>query len=138
MAEQIFREGAVDRVTSPEKINDYIHVTTPKVWITLAMMILVIVGGLIWAGMTTVDSFMAGTAEVSNGIMTVTVEESEKTVELATGMQVVVGDTRTAITSIGTNPDGVAFATAQTTLPDGSYNVRISYSETQLLELLFH
>ena len=73
MEEQIFRKSAVERITSPEQINDYIHVTTPKVWITLAMVILVIVGGLVWAGMTTIDSIMTGTAEVSSGVMTVTV-----------------------------------------------------------------
>ena len=138
MAEQIFREGAVDRITSPEKINDYIHVTTPQVWVTIAMVILVIVGGLIWAGMTTIDSYITGNAEVSGGVMTVTVDESENIAELAPGMQVRVGDTRAVIANIGTNRDGDAFATMQTTLPDGIYEAQISYSETQLLELLFN
>ena len=132
MEEQIFRKSAVERITSPEQINDYIHVTTPKIWITLAMVILVIVGGLVWAGMTSIDSVMIGTAEVSGGVMTVTVDDSEKALELAPGMQVLVGDARSAITSIGTNREGTSFATAQTTLPDGRYDARIRHSETQL------
>ncbi len=44
----LFRKKSIDRVSSPEKLDDYIRVTTPSVWIALAAMILLLVGAFIW------------------------------------------------------------------------------------------
>ncbi|WP_026658454.1 hypothetical protein [Butyrivibrio sp. AC2005] len=49
MAENsIFRNKSIERVSSPEQLNDYIQVTTPSVWIILLAVIILIVGMLIW------------------------------------------------------------------------------------------
>ena len=45
----IFREKSLERVTSPEQLNDYIRVTTPSVWIILAATLILIIGTLVWA-----------------------------------------------------------------------------------------
>ncbi|MBO4265599.1 MAG: hypothetical protein J5910_00235 [Lachnospiraceae bacterium] len=45
----IFREKSLERVTSPEQLNDYIKVTTPSVWLILFATIILIVGTLFWA-----------------------------------------------------------------------------------------
>ena len=45
----IFRQKSLERVTSPEQLNDYIKVTTPSVWLILAATLILIVGTLIWA-----------------------------------------------------------------------------------------
>ena len=45
----IFRKKSLERVTSPEQLNDYIMVTTPSVWIILAATLILIVGTLVWA-----------------------------------------------------------------------------------------
>jgi hypothetical protein len=45
----IFRKKSIERVTSPEQLNDYIKVTTPSVWLILIAMLLLIVGMLVWA-----------------------------------------------------------------------------------------
>ena len=50
MAERsIFREKSLERVTSPEQLNDYIKVTTPSVWMILFATLVLIVGTLFWA-----------------------------------------------------------------------------------------
>ncbi len=43
-----FRKKSIDRISSPEKLDDYIRVTTPGVWIVLAAMILLLAGAIIW------------------------------------------------------------------------------------------
>ena len=62
MAEQkgssIFRKKSMDRVSSPEALNDYIRVTTPSVWIVLIALVLLLAGMLIWS--------IFGTVEVHN------------------------------------------------------------------------
>ena len=45
----IFREKSLERVSSPEELNDYIRVTTPSVWIVLAATVLLLVGMLAWS-----------------------------------------------------------------------------------------
>ncbi len=54
----IFREKSLERVSSPEALNDYIRVTTPSVWIVLAATVLLLVGMLVWS--------IFGTVEVHN------------------------------------------------------------------------
>lgn len=45
----IFREKSLDRVSSPESLNDYIRVTSPSVWITLLALALLLAGMLTWS-----------------------------------------------------------------------------------------
>ena len=45
----IFREKSIERVTSPEKLNDYIKVTRPSVWLILLATLILIVGTSVWA-----------------------------------------------------------------------------------------
>ena len=44
----IFRQKSIDKISSPEKLDDYIRVTTPGVWITLAAIVVLLVGVIIW------------------------------------------------------------------------------------------
>ena len=55
----IFREKSLNRVSSPEQLDDYIRVTTPPVWLILLALFILIVGIFVWAtfgSVTAVDS----------------------------------------------------------------------------------
>ncbi len=52
---KIFREKSLERVKSPEQLNDYIKVTTPSVWLILFAVIILIVGALFWAVFGTIQ-----------------------------------------------------------------------------------
>ena len=54
----IFREKSIERVSSPEELNDYIRVTTPSVWLVLAATVILLLGMLAWS--------IFGTVEVHN------------------------------------------------------------------------
>lgn len=45
----IFREKSIDKVSSPESLNDYIKVTTPSVWIILIAIVTLLIGILAWS-----------------------------------------------------------------------------------------
>ena len=50
MAEKsIFRDKSLERISTPEQLNDYIKVTKPSVWVVLIATILLIAGALVWA-----------------------------------------------------------------------------------------
>ena len=36
MSDQIFRKKSLDRISSPEQLNDYIRVANPGIWMILA------------------------------------------------------------------------------------------------------
>ncbi|MBO6148539.1 MAG: hypothetical protein J6O55_04280 [Lachnospiraceae bacterium] len=65
----IFREKSMQRLSSPEQLNDYIKVSSAGMWLVLIGIILILVGALVWATFGTVTLHTAdGTAEVAHPI----------------------------------------------------------------------
>ena len=66
MNKGIFRAKNVERVTSPEELNDYMKVTTPKVWIVLIAALVFLAGALIWSffGSVTVTDDSGNSQEI--------------------------------------------------------------------------
>jgi len=138
MEESLFRKKSMDRISSPEQLNDYLHVTNPTVWVVLAAVIILLAGMLIWGTFARIDSFAAGTAEVENGKMTVYFEDDKSAANVQTGMKITVGESESVITSVGKNEDGCIFALADTSLSDGTYSARAIFRQTQVIRLLFN
>lgn len=51
----LFNRSAIDRVQSPEDLNDYIKVTTPSVWTILVAIIILLASLLVWGIFGTVE-----------------------------------------------------------------------------------
>ena len=47
--DSVFREKSLDRVSSPESLNDYIRVTSPSVWVALIALLILLTGILMWS-----------------------------------------------------------------------------------------
>ena len=45
----IFRKESMERVSSPDQLDDYIRVQKPSVWIILALVIALLVAAFVWA-----------------------------------------------------------------------------------------
>ena len=45
----IFREKSLERMSSPEQLDDYIRVTTPSVWMGLLAVVILLAGILAWS-----------------------------------------------------------------------------------------
>lgn len=56
MKEGLFREKAIDRMSSPEDLNDYIRVTGPGIWLVLSAVIVLLAGALIWGALGRLDT----------------------------------------------------------------------------------
>lgn len=66
----IFREKSLQRISSPEEMQDYIRVTRPAVWVILAAVILLLAGMIVWAVFGTVTVHDAdGTARQIHPIL---------------------------------------------------------------------
>ena len=49
MAQSIFRKESLDKVTSPEQLNDYIKVSSAGVWAILTAIVILLVCLGVWA-----------------------------------------------------------------------------------------
>ena len=135
---QIFRKNVMDRLSSPEELNDYLHVTRPAVWIALGAVILVLIGALVWSNVTYVSSYVTGTAEVKDGVMTVLIDRDTPFIDrIEVGQDILVGDIQTTVSGLGYREDGI-IATAASTLSDGNYPARIRFSKTQMIAMIFN
>lgn len=133
---KLYRKSSMERIQSPEQLNEYLRVTNPSVWILLAAVILLLIGFLVWGSLSYIDSKAYGSAEVNGGMMTVRLDDETKAGEMEIGMRVTVGETDAEIRSLGQDERGT-FALAAADLPDGTYEACIHYKQTQVLKLLF-
>ncbi len=137
MDQNLFRKNSIDRISSPEQLNDYLRVTNPSVWAVLLAIILLLAGLLVWSSVATIESYATGTSEVSGGLMTIRFDDQTFAANVEKGMTVSAGDTQGVIASVGRDENGLIIATANISLADGFYPVRVSYRQTQVLQLLF-
>ena len=138
MANSVFRKKSLERIASPEQLDDYLHVTTPMVWVVMAAVIILLVGLMAWGSVASLDSYAGGKGTVENKIMTIQFDDADLAENVQTGMKILTGNMEFTVSGIGYGSDGARFALADTDLPDGTYDVRVSYKQTQILKLLFH
>lgn len=138
MEDSVFRKKSLERISSPEQLNDYLRVTNPTVWLVLGAVILLLLGVIVWGSVATIDSFASGTGYVEDGVMTVRFDDPEIARSVEAGMSVTIGEQSATISSVGASSDGSLFALAQTTLADGSYPIKVVYNTTQVRRLLFN
>ena len=72
MAEQngkstLFREKNLERISSPEKLNDYLRVTSPGIWLVLGMVIVLLAGVCIWGVLGRIDATVPAAIVTENG-----------------------------------------------------------------------
>ena len=138
MENPIFRKKSLDRISSPEALDDYLHVTTPSVWLILIAIIMLLVGMLIWSHVASIDSFATGRAQVENSTMYIEFDNEQIARNVQSGMVVMSGETQSRISSVGVDSQGKIFALAPTELADGYYIVDVLFKQTQVIQLLFN
>ena len=126
------------RVSSPEQLNDYLKVTSPKIWLLLVAVVLLVGGLMVWSYFTTIESYATGTARASAGELTVVFDNAEKASKVHAGMEMEVGGMQTEVLTVGTDKNGNMVASAQASIPDGVYDVRVGYSTAQVISILLN
>ena len=107
MNEKIFRKKSVDRMSSPEQLNDYIKVTNPGVWMALAAIILLLLGICVWGIFGKLETKINVVAVSENG-QTVCYVKEENIPSVKNEMSVYIGEESYRIKSIGTQPVSVS------------------------------
>ena len=103
MNDKIFRKSSIDRVNSPEQLNDYIRVANPSVWIILLAIAVLLVGVVIWGVFGKIETKVDTTVVVENG-KAVCYLTSDGFKSVKEGMEVSVEGKDGVVVSIGKNP----------------------------------
>ena len=103
MSNTLFRKKSLERISSPEQLNDYIRVSTPSVWMVLAAIIVLLIGVCVWGVFGHMDTLLPVAAVVQEGSAEAYVRE-EDAPSVAEGMTVVLGDSKGTVTAISAQP----------------------------------
>lgn len=136
----IFRKSSLERVSSPEQLNEYIKVSRPSVWLILGAVIILLIGVCVWGVFCTLTSTKHGVMVVQGNKADcyVSVEEAKA---ITPGMEVKVVSSVGTITAVASAPmeitddfdayalylsglkmgDWVVLMNVDISVPDGAY-----------------
>ena len=106
MENQTFRKKSVERVASPEQLNDYVRVANPGVWLALAAVLALLVGACIWGVFGRLDTTLTAVAIAEKGSISVYVKEADIS-SVEDGMTVTIADREYTVSSISAVPIAV-------------------------------
>ena len=52
----LFRQKSLNKITSPEELHDYMRVTSPRLWMVLAAVAIMLVGFIVYASTATIEN----------------------------------------------------------------------------------
>lgn len=141
---QVFRQKSVERISSPEQLNDYVRVSNPSVWMILAAVVFILAGVCVWGIFGRLDTVIDTVGVCRDGKLTCYVaDEDIKTVK--TGMKITVNGGDYEISGIAKTPievdenfdsyamyvgelkegEWVYEVTAKAPIESGTYNAKI-------------
>jgi len=106
MNENLFRKKSIERVSSPEQLNEYIRVANPSVWVVLGAIVILLVGVCVWGVFGHLDTELSVVAVTEGGETVLFVKESD-IASVKNGMPVMIGDAEYTVTAIAAEPTAV-------------------------------
>ena len=131
--ETVFRKKTLERISSPEQLNDYLRVTNPGIWVVLAAVILLLAGIFAWAAAGTLETKADATVIVQGRVAQVVPAGAES---LEAGMPLRVAGQETVIADTDTDEFGRSIGTTEVDLPDGTYLGIIVVEQTHPISFL--
>ena len=142
MENQVFRQKSVERISSPEQLQDYMRVTTPGVWMGLLAVILLLAGVIVSSASVNVESKIVEQAVVEeDGVMLeIKLPLAQKSL-VSPGMPVRVADLEAKVDMVFQAEDEVAVIASLpddgTKLAPGTYDVEIVTEVVKPISFLF-
>ncbi len=106
MENSIFRKKSIERVSSPEQLNDYIRVSNPGIWVVLIAVIVLLIGVCIWGVLGRLDTALETVAVSQNGEISIYVKEADLE-KVKTGQKLDINGKEYEIKSIASAPVSV-------------------------------
>ncbi len=146
---QLFRKQSMDHISSPEQLHDYMRVTGPRLWMILSAILALLIGFIIYASMTRMESTVTVPAEVASyetdgGIytsVTIVLPPDQKEM-LEPGMEVRLAGIAGTVDFVYRDNEqigaSVKLKDGSTPLPDGTYDAEIVTESTTPISFLLN
>lgn len=155
MEKKIFREKSIERVSSPEQLDDYIRVTSTGMWMVMGAVVLLLAGVCVWGIFGRLDTVIKAPAVVKDGTIFCYVREADRE-QIAAGMEMEIKGKGYPILSVSDEPmeasglltpyamhiggfgEWVYAAVADTQLADGVYETEVVVERIAPASFLFN
>ena len=128
-----FREKTLERISSPEQLNDYLHVTNPGIWAVLTAVIILLAGVFVWSCTGTLETKSPASMVVKNHVAEIVVKDDSV---LEKGMVIKEDSQEYYIASVTEDEYGRKTGIAEVNLPDGKYDAVVVTETTRPVEFL--
>ena len=142
MQNNVFREKSIEKITSPEQLNDYVKVANVRVWIVLVSLICLLAAVCFWGIIGRVEVGFSTAAYCENGKLSCYIREADMRSDISAGAKARIDGAEYPFIVITDKPaqadavmdaytrhilgadedDWVYIAEASADLPDGTYN----------------
>lgn len=157
MNDSIFRKKNLERINSPEQLDDYIKVTSVSVWVILISIMLILIGACVWGVYGTVTTSFETIGIVEKGNMKIYISESDFQ-KIDSNIKVIVNDKEYNVNRIDKDfekiqnclkaneiheagldgDEWVHIAYADTELEDGKYNVSVIIENLHFMSFIMN
>lgn len=126
MSEPVFRKKSLEKVKSPDNLNEYIRVSNPGVWTLLTAIVVLLIGFCIWGVFGQVRTVVRTDAHCENGVVTCFLP-NDRAESVRPGMQITVDGHSGTVTEVDVRSGSrsTCLAVFDGSLPDGIYDAEI-------------
>lgn len=103
MREGLFRKKSMEKISSPEQLNNYIRVSNPGIWMILSCIIILLIGICVWGVYGKIETTMEVAAITKDG-KTVCYVKEENISDVTENMSVQIDGMDYSVKSISVAP----------------------------------
>ena len=119
-----YRQKSIDRISSPDQLQDYMRVTNPGVWMVLAAVIVLLAGIFVATVFGRLESTYTARAKIQDG-KAVLLIEGEAADEVDEGMTLRIKNEQAKIEDVYWVTQDAVEAVARIDLSDGNYDAEV-------------
>jgi hypothetical protein len=103
MNEKLFRKNSIEKVTSPEQLDDYIRVTSPSLWVVLAAIVVLLAAVLVWGAFGSLPTTVSAAGVARDGVITCYLS-IDAAAEIKVGMPAKAGNAEGEVSAVAKTP----------------------------------
>ena len=77
MNKQLFKKSNMDKVSSPEQLQNYVKVANPGLWMVISAIVILLAGVIVWGFIGKIDTTMSTAIVTDSGISVIYIGESD-------------------------------------------------------------
>ena len=125
MAEsKLYREEALESISSPDQLTDYLKVNNPRMWVLITAVILLLSGLIVWSMVGSIETVTEEVAVVEGETATISIT-GKTAKKVKSGMKLRINSEEFVISRVEDSQDDEKLAIAPVTLRDGVYDATI-------------